>query len=432
MHKITQLPNVYAIPLLIGIVGFFVAFTHFNKNGKVAGASIDTPSAETTRIAVPKALLVKETGTITYQIPGTTKFLPLTDNQINVPSGTMVKTGPDTFAHVVFPDNSLMSLSKETSVVLHFEVDKIRIVQILGNTWHRVQKVLQGHSYEVETPSTLATVRGTEFNVEVLDNKESHVYVVESVVEVAKIAEENGQKITKEVQRVEKNEHVSVSAPQSQEPIKRETMTEEKKNNDWFKRNEKLTEEIKKAEEEVTQKVKEQGIPENPESPTHSATTEPIQIESLMDIIKEKVIKGVMETIQVNEEMIKVDEQFGITRPEPTKVSEIEKKQYEQSSSDDGIEIHDVGGVGNIFDRVMDSFKNDEPSPLIEEPENPESPTRSANTEPTIPFFESTDTPTQVPPSPTEEEKRTEELTPEPTQEEQHDDNVFDIIGDLF
>lgn len=318
------------LPLFLGVM-FALGLYIKHKNPKMAaGPDILPPnSIDVANAAGPTALLVKESGTVTYKLPESSEVVTLEQDEINVPSGTTVKTGADTFAHVIFPNNSLMSLSKDTEVVLNYEENSIKIFQLLGNTWHRVEKVLQGASYEVETPNTLATVRGTEFNVGILPNNESEVYVLESVVDVSKIAKENGTRTVKETQKVEKDKHIFIPPSETTDKMKLVDLPNNKKDTDWFKRNIKMTEKIKEAEVEKESKEKEDP----------AATSVPIDTDS----IKRNVRKEFMEKIKDDEDIKKIDESFGIRRnneeqkkptstPTPTPKRESQNSSFNQSS----------------------------------------------------------------------------------------------------
>lgn len=247
MSKLKVVLFAISLPLFLGVMFFLGQQIKAKGFGTVAGPNILPPTALNTDTANagPSVLLVKESGFVTYKLPDSSDLLTMEQDEVNIPTGTTVKTGADTLAHVVFPDNSLMSLSKDTEVVINFEEKKTKILQLFGNTWHRVEKVLQGSSYEVETPNTLATVRGTEFNVGIL-NGETELYVMESTVEATKIVKENGVSVAKETKKVTKDQHVLVSSPESTNPIKLIALPASKRNTNWFKRNTKLTEKSKK------------------------------------------------------------------------------------------------------------------------------------------------------------------------------------------
>jgi|GEM_PF-2750396 len=91
-------------------------------------------------------------------------------------------------AYVLFPDNSMLSIDKNTTITIEYSKEKVSILQTLGNTYHRVKTLESGQQYEVRTPGTLAAVRGTKFAV-LLDakTKKANVRVTESNVSVKKL-----------------------------------------------------------------------------------------------------------------------------------------------------------------------------------------------------------------------------------------------------
>jgi hypothetical protein len=290
-----------ALPIFLGAMFLLGLYVKQNGIGVMAGPNILPPTAFDSSINSPTALLVRESGVITYQLPESDEVHTLEMGEISVPTGTTIKTDSEAVAHVVFPDNSLMSLSKDTEVVLDFEENRIKIFQILGNTWHRVEKVLQGNVYEVETPNTLATVRGTEFNVGILPDGEAEVYVIDSVVDVSKIVKENDQIIIKETQSVQKDQHVLIPPAESDTPMKVDVLPPEKKNSEWFQRNKEMTEVIKKAEEEA-RKASESGNdrPSNPDAPrgpenNNSPKPPTVDLDALKKKVREEVLHQVVE-----------------------------------------------------------------------------------------------------------------------------------------
>ena len=114
------------------------------------------------------------------------------ESEAVVEMGAWLLTGEETRAAVVFADGSVMKLDSQTQVQIRnveFDGQKLSadVFQLFGNTWHRVRKLLDAHNdYSVETPTTVATVRGTVFSVGV-EQGLTEVVVVESQVEVGLI-----------------------------------------------------------------------------------------------------------------------------------------------------------------------------------------------------------------------------------------------------
>lgn len=132
--------------------------------------------------------LYREFGDVFYTNPGSTETkLSSEVTSARVFSGSEVRTQEGS-AYILFPDNSMMSIDKNTTLVIEYSKEKVSILQTLGNTYHRVKTLESGQQYEVRTPGTLAAVRGTKFAV-YLDGKtkKAKVKVTESKVNVKKL-----------------------------------------------------------------------------------------------------------------------------------------------------------------------------------------------------------------------------------------------------
>jgi hypothetical protein len=108
-----------------------------------------------------------------------------------VPEGSRIRTGPRSAAALVFFDGSTTELKAETEVTV-IEMSSPRgndrvilLEQALGQTYSRVQRSPDHESrFEIETPTTLVAVRGTEFSTAVEMDGTTHVAVTEGTVEV--------------------------------------------------------------------------------------------------------------------------------------------------------------------------------------------------------------------------------------------------------
>jgi hypothetical protein len=84
-------------------------------------------------------------------------------DEMELGEGAKVRTGKGS-ASVVLQEGEVMSLEPNTEVELsELSKNKISIRQVAGETWNKITKISGITSYEVETPNTVATVRGTEF-----------------------------------------------------------------------------------------------------------------------------------------------------------------------------------------------------------------------------------------------------------------------------
>ena len=132
--------------------------------------------------------LYREFGDVFYTNPGSTEIkLSPEVTSAQVFSGSEVRTQEGS-AYILFPDNSMMSIDKNTTLVIEYSKEKVSILQTLGNTYHRVKTLESGQQYELLTLGTLAAVRSTKFAV-YLDRKtkKAKVKVTENKVNVKKL-----------------------------------------------------------------------------------------------------------------------------------------------------------------------------------------------------------------------------------------------------
>jgi len=99
--------------------------------------------------------------------------------------GDTVRTGPGATAEITYFEGSSVRLEAGTELVIEAlttEADGgtvIAVAQAIGRTWHVVTKLLTlGSRYEVRTPTSAASVRGTIFAVDVRDEGDGAVATV--------------------------------------------------------------------------------------------------------------------------------------------------------------------------------------------------------------------------------------------------------------
>lgn len=181
-----------------------------------------------------QATVYKEYGEVSLKLPNG-NYVAMSGEEQMIPPGTSVKTSAG-LAHVVLPDSSMMSVAENTEVLVEFGESSAHITQFIGRTFHRVVKIITGHSYEVETPTTLATVRGTQFGVDVDDSQESAVYVTESTVEVGQYDDSSGSKVIKEKLPVVAGSEMVVPPKKLGKPVHK-TMPAKMNQDPWVMRN---------------------------------------------------------------------------------------------------------------------------------------------------------------------------------------------------
>lgn len=157
---------------------------------------------------------------------------------------THIKTN-DGYGHVIFPNGSVMSLEANTEVEISFGEDGVSIFQFIGNTWHRVEKLLVSEAYEVETSNTLAAVRGTSFGVSNINGDSTLVVITENDINVSKkiIDSEGLEKILDTLKLVE-GEQIKIT---DLDELIKSKITDDTKNSEWYQKHKQLDENSKEV-----------------------------------------------------------------------------------------------------------------------------------------------------------------------------------------
>ncbi len=100
-------------------------------------------------------------------------------------AGDLLETLRESKATLTYADGTNMRIKERTLV----EVQPMAIRVFKGKTWYKFTK--RGTEFRIETPSLVAGIRGTEFEVAVSSRKKSSVSVVEGAVAVRGNAEGN-------------------------------------------------------------------------------------------------------------------------------------------------------------------------------------------------------------------------------------------------
>lgn len=169
--------TIYLGLLLVVIFGFYF---YFNKDTK-SDSYVSPKSSK-------GIILYKEKGDVYIKNKGEEVVTPVGVNSLEIKNQSEIITGSSSRASVLLPDNSMISLSENTSITINYGEYGTSVFQSLGQTYHRVQKLVTGKSYEVQTPSTLAAVRGTKFAI-LYDGatKKTKIAVTENLVAVSRI-----------------------------------------------------------------------------------------------------------------------------------------------------------------------------------------------------------------------------------------------------
>ena len=94
-------------------------------------------------------------------------------DQMELKKDFAVKTLDDGQASIVFYESDIMELQPNTEVKLaELVASHVAVSQKSGETWNRVSKLTGTREYTVETPNSVATVRGTGFGVNVSEGSD--------------------------------------------------------------------------------------------------------------------------------------------------------------------------------------------------------------------------------------------------------------------
>jgi hypothetical protein len=132
----------------------------------------------------------------TVEITGADGTLAGADG-MTLDAGTRVKTGADSSALLTFFDGSTLEIKPDTEIEIQQlesgEGKAVTIVmkQWVGRTWSTVVKMAdKGSRYEIDTPSAVALVRGTQFLVDVDETGRTVEHTMRGLVSVSAQGEE--------------------------------------------------------------------------------------------------------------------------------------------------------------------------------------------------------------------------------------------------
>ena len=141
--------------------------------------------------AIAKAQLVVESGTVQVKHAGGSWVSA--ENGILLYQSDSVKTGDNTSASIVLFESSIIRLDSNTEVTLQEVLQQdgetsVKINQDSGRTWNTISKISGIDNYEVQTPTTVASVRGTAFVVIVQSNGTTYYGVSHGILNVSSVS----------------------------------------------------------------------------------------------------------------------------------------------------------------------------------------------------------------------------------------------------
>lgn len=173
--------------MLTGLIssGLFLRSSRISPQTSAPPASVLSQSVG----AAASATLTIENGMVF--IKSDNQWHAGTDGQ-TLYQGDSVKTNVGSQASLVFINIGELRLEQQTEVTLTMLTPiSVRVYQTIGDTYSKVKKLFDpAAAYEVETPTAVASVRGTAFGVLVDASRESRVVVSENIVDVAPVIQE--------------------------------------------------------------------------------------------------------------------------------------------------------------------------------------------------------------------------------------------------
>ncbi len=161
--------------MMIGFLGIFLITTILVRQIEAA--------TESKAIA----LVLKTTGEVKLKKAGTDRVLPLKFGS-TLDNGDWIRAGDDGFAVLMFTDDkSQIKISAKTEVIIEGKRDANsnitkRVQMEVGQLLAKVDQ--QRGSLQIATPTSVASVKGTEFWVVVLDDGTTQVITLEGLVEL--------------------------------------------------------------------------------------------------------------------------------------------------------------------------------------------------------------------------------------------------------
>ncbi len=167
---------------LIGLAGGSFYYMNIHKDAVADKPVASKPSTESIYI-------YREYGDVSFREKTASTYTKVSSEKMLIPNYSSVKT-TNGRGYVIFPDNSVITLSTSTEIEINHTSTKVSILQLLGSTYHRVTTLAKGNTYEVKTPNTLAAIRGTKFAIVYNPtSKKTLVAVTEHSVEVTQTKE---------------------------------------------------------------------------------------------------------------------------------------------------------------------------------------------------------------------------------------------------
>ena len=167
---------------------------------------------------VAVAQLIIDSGTV--EIKQGSAAWTLAENGMMLSSSDSIRTNNNSTASIILFESSIIRLDNNTQITLSeimhmYGKTDVQITQEKGRTWNTVLKISGIDTYEVHTPTAVASVRGTTFFVQIEQNGTIITGVTKGVVNVTSLFENT----TIDDINVSENEVVIISFKAIQDPL---------------------------------------------------------------------------------------------------------------------------------------------------------------------------------------------------------------------
>lgn len=328
---------------------------------KESNNSINQPQADLAKFK--KFTLIKEEDEVYYKL-GDSEYQRVNDAKIELENHSFVKTTIGR-AQMVLPNQSLISIDRGSEMQINFDDQKTSILQTIGNSWHRVEGLVGVEQYEVETPTAVATIRGTKFAVKVQEGSKStkiaSILVTDGKVNVGQIKVEEGKKVIEQAIEVEKGSKVEVAPIEFKRELKTVEIPPEEKNNEWFKRNEVID---KNFDEEI-KKIYEGGGPGDIKKQFEQKIIENFEQKKILEQIKQELPPELIRAEEKRRELLK-EEMFRENIKEKTNDS------VRQSPAGSTLQQNQDSPIQRNNETRRDEPKGDEPQKINQQEGSPQ------------------------------------------------------------
>ena len=121
-----------------------------------------------------------------------------------IQSGTWIRTGSTASATIVLPNKTQTKIARNSEILLKSKEKKAEVQLSLGKLWSKTNK--KGSKLKIKAPNAVASIRGTEWVVEVNSEGVSSLAVLEGNIELASNSGESKNIESGSVAEVDKND----------------------------------------------------------------------------------------------------------------------------------------------------------------------------------------------------------------------------------